>query len=107
MAEVHPVIAHYESIAAESKRMLEAARRSDWDAVVASERHCASLIGKLKAGRDTNALPEAHRRRKVELIRRILADDAEIRNLAQPWMAEVGRFLKGSQSQRDVDRAYS
>ncbi len=107
LAEINAVIAYYESIALHSKRMVEAARRSDWDEVVAIERACASLIGRLRAGADQAALPEPHRRRKVELIRSILADDAEVRNLAQPWLADVGRVLKSANSQRRVEQAYS
>lgn len=106
-AEIQSVIAYYESIALHSKRMVEAARRSDWDQVVAIERDCAVLIGRLRAGADANALPERERRRKIELIRSILADDAEVRNLAQPWLADVGRFLKTTQVQRSVEQAYS
>ena len=35
------------------------------------------------------------RKRKAELIRKILADDREIRDLAQPWLGKLEGYLKG------------
>lgn len=96
----------YESLAEKSSAMLEAARRSDWDAVIEIEQECARLIAELKADGDLVPLDDGARRRKAQLIRRMLIQDAEIRDLAQPWLAELGRLLSVGRNRRNVETAY-
>lgn len=96
----------YESVALASAAMLEAARRADWDAMVAAEGRCAELIARLRAaGAEAPLCPEG-RRRKSEIIRRVLAHDAEIRRLVDPRMRELEGLLSASATQRRVDQAY-
>lgn len=93
----------YEDIAAASGRMLEAARTADWECLVRAETECTSLISKardLRAAGDCSAAGEA---RRLSALRKVMADDAEIRALMQPWLATLDRVLgadAGSQSQR-------
>lgn len=96
----------YESLAQKSTAMLEAATRSEWDTVIEIERQCQTLIAQLKSHGDAIPLDESARRRKVQIIRDMLEQDAEIRELAQPWMAELSRVLQVSRTQRKVENAY-
>lgn len=96
----------YESLAQKSSAMLEAATRSEWDTVIEIERQCQVLIAQLKHKGDAIPLDESARRRKVQIIRSMLEQDAEIRELAQPWMAELSRVLRVSSAQRKVENAY-
>jgi flagellar protein FliT len=101
------ILAHYESIADVSQLMLQAAWRSDWEALVDAEQCCASLIGRLKAAGDQNAvLDESGRQRKHDVIRRVLADDAQIRDLTQPWLRKLGEQLGYRRNARSLEAAY-
>lgn len=96
----------YESISATTGHMLEAARNGDWDRLAALERDCRALVEALRSGETTVRLGGDARQRKIEIIRKVLADDAEIRNLTEPWMAELEAFLGSAGRERMIRRAY-
>jgi flagellar protein FliT len=99
-------LSYYESVAAASADMLAAARRKDWDALAESERRCAAVIAMLKASDAEARLDEDKRPRKAEIIRRVLADDAEIRRLLDPRMRELEHLLGSARTRRRLDDAY-
>lgn len=102
----HDILSRYEAIALASARMLEAARAGEWDDLLAAESECAHRIEALHQ-LDTDApMSEAARKRRVELLRRILADDAEVRALTQPWLATLEQFLNGRDTQRRLQSTY-
>ena len=80
---------YYRAIEHSSARMLEAARERDWDEVVRYEGACAVLIEQLRFRSQTERLPAADREEKTRIMQRILRNDAEIRILAEPWLAQV------------------
>lgn len=92
---MHAAIGIYEDIAAATARMLEAARSADWDGLVAAESACAAHIARARACA-ADPLGEEERRMKAELIRRMLAHDAEIRACVNPWMARLEHLLATS-----------
>jgi flagellar protein FliT len=96
----------YESIAATSGVMLEAARCSDWDRLVAAERECAALVARLRAIDPRSELSERERERKRALVHTVLANDAEIRRLTEPWVEQLERLLAGEATLRRVQRSY-
>ena len=88
------VLAYYESIRQVSHQMLEAARRSDWAALADAEAIAESLIARLRtAGDPRQCLVGEGRRRRFEILRHVLADDAEIRNLVQPELRQLDADL--------------
>lgn len=106
MNEDATVIETYRSMAKKSSAMLVAARGDDWDEVVRLERDCAALVARLKSLGDRAPLSANERTQKVDLIRSILADDARIRELAEPWLADLQTKLRSAGTQRKLDRAY-
>ncbi len=44
--------------------------------------------------------------RKVQIIKKILADDREIRNLTEPWMAQLSRLINSTGTERKLSQAY-
>ena len=107
MSPQEVILDHYESIADVSQLMLQAAWRSDWESLVEAEACCASLIERLKAAGDANlVLDEAGRRRKHDLIKRLLADDAQIRDLTQPWLRKLDQILGHERAARSLEAAY-
>jgi len=85
---------HYEQIAQASQSMLDAARNSDWDEVERQEERCKALVASLKAASAASPLlrPQDNRRR-MELLRRMLAADAEIRGRSEPWLRQLERLI--------------
>jgi flagellar protein FliT len=87
--------ARYEAIAAISCRMLTVARRALWNDLVHLQEEYRKLVDALKDAEVGVRLDEAERLRKYALIRQILADDAAIRDLANPRMANLSALFAG------------
>ncbi len=100
------ILALYEAVSKITDQMLAAARQGDWDRLIALEQHCSSHVQTLQNGEPPQALTGAHRERKVQIIHKILADDREIRDLAEPWMAQLAQMINSTQSQRKLQHAY-
>jgi flagellar protein FliT len=100
------VLSHYESVADASEAMLAAARRSDWDALVDAEQECVRCIGRLKAVRSDAPLGPVGDKRRFDILRTVLAHDAEIRKLTQPWLEQLELFLNATANDRRVNDAY-
>lgn len=106
MEAENKVLQHYESIADVSAQMLAAARSADWDGLIAAEKECAQLILRLKAARADIPLGTEGNKRRFALIRTVLAHDAEIRRLTQPWLVQLERFLNTAATDRRLSEAY-
>ena len=97
---------YYESVSAASGRMLHAARDSDWDALIEQEKVCAALIEALRAAGAERELSGEAMVRKAAIIHRVLADDAEIRRLTQPWLRKLEELLRVSSNQLRLGGTY-
>ena len=87
------IIAIYEAILTITGRMLKAAQSADWGRLITLEHECRGLTKKLMISDENKVLSNDLRQRKQEIIQQILADDAEIRTLTQPWMAQLQNIL--------------
>lgn len=100
----------YESMNELSRQMVQAAQQTDWDQLIALEQKVAELREALKRidtqGEQAEAHSEPIRKRKVDIIKSLLADDREIRSYTDPWMDNVRHLLAGSARQRNVRNAY-
>ena len=81
------VLSMYENIAGLSNQMAAAARMGDWDGLNKLETQCATEARAVATG--VPALSGAPRLRKIDLLKQILANDREIRDIADPWMNQV------------------
>jgi flagellar protein FliT len=97
---------HYEAIAAISARMLAAARRASWNELTGLQDEYRMLIEGLRHAETTLPLDDAGRSRKCDLLRRILADDAAIRDLEAPSMARLSARLAAGRSTRMLKELY-
>lgn len=86
---------YYEAIEQASQDMLEAARIGDWDHVVKLEGACALLITQLKRNAAEKPLASDEAQLKSRIMQRILVNDAEIRQLAEPWLEDLDNLLAG------------
>ena len=81
------LIDYYRAIEDSSSQMLAAAQAEDWDKVVRLEGACAVLIEQLRYQSRSEELPPEQRAEKTGIMQRILGNDAQIRYLAEPWLA--------------------
>ncbi|RCS58224.1 flagellar protein FliT [Parvibium lacunae] len=104
----HPnVIDYYEQIASKSGEMLLAAKAGDWDMLCQKENESANLIEQLRALGEQPVLNDTDRKRRLQLLKKILADDAQIRELTEPWVKQLQSMLHSSQNSRRLGAAYS
>ena len=101
------ILAIYESVADMTDRMLAAARLGDWEQLAALESRCSSQVAVLRQ-HDTArpALPPAERERKARIIRKILEDDRQIRDITTPWMARLSAMIASKGTERKLNKAY-
>lgn len=60
-----------------------------------SARTCAVLIEQLRFKAQEHELLPEHKREKTRIMQRILRNDAQIRCLAEPWLAQVEHMFEG------------
>lgn len=106
MMDSQEVLSLYEAVAVLTDQMLTAARNSDWEQLVALELLCANHVETLKLNEAPPALSDAAREEKVRIIKKILADDREIRNLTQPWMKKLSVLMNSAGVQHKLSRIY-
>jgi flagellar protein FliT len=100
----HDPMTCYESLERASRRMLEAARNSEWNLLLTLELECRELIDQLPFGEDSPQLGIQQHQRRREIINRILIEDAEIRDISAPWMARAKQFLTSLTLERKMNQ---
>ena len=97
----------YAGIADLTRQMLAAARSGDWDTLIALEKACSAHFARLAADDDGTPRDADYQRRKAELIRSVLDDDAQIRLLVEPWQARLSALIGDAGQQRRLRAAYA
>ena len=90
---------HYEAIAQASCAMLAAARQGDWAEVTRLEERCCALIATLKTS--NVSLSNSDDVLRMQLLRQILADDAQIREHAEPWLSQIATYISSKPALSD------
>ena len=107
---MHPMktIDLYVSIAEASHNMVNAARASNWDELVAAEKECARRVAALRAHQQSasGTADAVDEKRRIDILGEILAHDAEIRELTSPWLKQLDQFLAGSSRERRLGDTY-
>ncbi|MES2935513.1 MAG: flagellar protein FliT [Pseudomonadota bacterium] len=100
------IISLYEAVSVITDQMVAAARSGDWEQLTLLESRCASHVNTLKQGEPPVALSGPSREKKVQIIHKILADDREIRNITEPWMAQLSALMNNAGAERKLAIAY-
>lgn len=100
------VLSLYETVAVITDQMLAAAKKRDWEELVVLESRVADHVQVLKDGENPVALTGEIRLRKVQIIQKILADDRKIRDITEPWMAELAILMNSAGAERKLTQAY-
>jgi|APAra7269096768_1048522.scaffolds.fasta_scaffold40312_1 flagellar protein FliT len=102
----HEVMDCYEKIAPLTGRMLQLARAGDWDGLLLLGQQFQSCVERLKGIELDNPLEPSQLVRKHSLLSRILADDAEIRDIVTPELAQLSSLLGNMHRQQHLNHAY-
>lgn len=103
---MNSVIDNYQHLSDITAQMRAAAVQGEWDQLAELELQCSQYVESMKQ-QDLAPIDESVRLKKVALIKKILADDAEIRAQTEPWMAQLQRIIQSSRSEQRVKQAYS
>lgn len=96
----------YEHVSALTGRMLQAARAGDWELLSRLETDCTSRVQRIRENEAPAELSSELRERKIRIIKKILADDKEIRDITEPWMQQLANLMKNSGTARKLSRTY-
>ena len=99
------ILVTYEALSGIMGNMLSAARAGDWDRLVELERGCAAHVGQLKESTAIRLSPQ-EQREKLDHLKRILRDDAAIRDLTEPRLAFLSERLGHARAGRQSLHAY-
>ena len=88
--------------------MLAAAQNDEWDQLVELEKECRKLTDELIANNTEYELnlSEELQQHKVKIIHQVLANDAQIRTITEPWMAQLQNILNTTKCERNLQQAY-
>ena len=101
------VISAFRSISSFTSDMAEAARAGEWDRLSDLEGRCAVVVAQLRSAEPFLPLTGEMQRQKVELIHKIMADDAKIRSYTEPWMQRINTLLSNASMSCRVHSAYN
>jgi flagellar protein FliT len=91
--ESQGVLSAYERALELTRGMLDAARKGDWDRLVAQEKERSIYVERIKM-LDPDPMRDAKsRERKREIITEMLRGDEQIQALTQDWMHELREVL--------------
>jgi flagellar protein FliT len=90
------VLHRCEEIANLSATMLEAARDGHWHEFDRLNERASIAIAEVRALSISVALSAEQRRIKLHSMQRILENDGRIRELSQPWLRRITRWLPNS-----------
>ncbi len=106
MMNSEQIISIYETVSTLTGQMLAAAKNRDWENLAALESYCTSHVATLKEAEPALPLSGELRARKIRIIHQIMAQDRAIRDLTEPWMAELSALMSSAGAERKLSRAY-
>jgi flagellar protein FliT len=99
------VIEDYKSLSGITGQMRDAAAGGEWDKLISLELECRRKVEELKP-RDVVPSNPDERQQKVALIKKMLADDADIRSRTETWMGQLQRIMQSTRSEQQLQQSY-
>jgi flagellar protein FliT len=100
------VVSNYELLSALTEQMREAAVQGDWDRLINLEQQCSKHVETMKPADAEVVLDETSRQAKIQLIKKILSDDADIRSRTMDWMGQLQRTLQSNRQEQRLQHTY-
>jgi flagellar protein FliT len=99
------VLEDYQRLSGITGQMRDAAVGSEWDRLIALEQECKRKVEEIKP-RDVIPSSPDERAQKLALLKKILADDAAIRNRTEGWMEQIQRIMQSNRSEQRLQQTY-
>ncbi|KTR88518.1 flagella biosynthesis regulatory protein FliT [Pantoea dispersa] len=96
----------YQRLLSLSNQMLKQARQGHWDDLVASEAAYVSSVKHVAHDRDTSALPAALRVQLRPMLKQVMDNELEIKQLMATRMEELRSLVQQTTQQQKVTNAY-
>jgi flagellar protein FliT len=100
------IITTYEAILIITNKMLTAAEDKEWEKLIALEKECRKLTSKLIINNPDQELSDELLDKKIKIIHQVLANDAKIRSITEPWMANLQNLINTVGRKRNLQHAY-
>ena len=100
------VITNYESLSALTAQMREAAESGEWERLIALEKQCRQHVVAMTRLDAATELDEPSRQRKIQLIKNILKNDADIRNRTAGWMGQLQQIIQSNRHEQRLQHTY-
>lgn len=107
MMSATQAIAIYEAIADTSSRMLDAARRNDWECLVELDSRYTSLMDELEGNSFDIPLTDGNRERMMSLISHALDNNRAIEGVVGPHLVQLSSLIGSVRTERKLSNAYS
>ena len=104
--ETDQILQAYDRLSTTTAHMLSAAQAGDWQRLVDLEKDCSQLVARLTRLERDDPLPDGLRARKAAMIRKVLADDAAIRHITEPWLERLGSMLTANRREQQLLKSY-
>jgi flagellar protein FliT len=85
------VLSMYENIAGLTSQMAVAAKAGDWTSLSRLEGECAAQARATETG--VPKLEGSLRMRKIDLLKQIMANDRAVREVTEPWQAQLSTMM--------------
>ncbi len=107
-ARLEGLLNTYERLQACSERMLSYAREADWEALIEVQGDYLAEVETLHRVEDEQmVLDRDAQGRKADLLKQIIEQDQEIRQLLMDRRQELAQLILGSRQQLTLSRTYS
>lgn len=95
----------YQRLSGITGQMREAAVSGEWERLITLEQECHRKVEEIKP-RDVIPSNPEERAQKLALLKKILADDADIRSRTEGWMEQLQRIMKSPLSEQRLQQTY-
>jgi len=103
---IEQLFQRYETIAHLSGNLLKAARADDWDTAITLQQQYSALADTLRPVHDRFSFDASQQARRDALLRRILSDEAEVRDRAVPRLARLSALVASNQQTLALQKTY-
>jgi len=100
------IITHYEVLSNLTEQMREAAAQGEWDKLVSIEQQRGRQVAVMRLTDASVTLDEPSWQCKMQLIRKILADDTKIRHHTEKWIGQLQCIMQSNRQEQRLLQAY-
>lgn len=100
------LIAAYEQLLEQSRRLLECAEQADWDGIFALKSQGLIDAAYLRRAEGQAKLDDAGQRRKLELMTQILELEGQVSSFLHARQNDLGQLMQINRRKSDLNNAY-